>query len=343
MPLKDPKGEVVAFLNLPYDLAGSRNIGSQDVAKFLGTLLNVYVIFLLLAGFAAFFIANSVTNPLSVIARKLSNVELGKKNDPIRWDKKDEIGELVQRYNQMILELEESTKNLARSQRESAWREMAKQVAHEIKNPLTPMKLNIQLLDKVSKMDPEKSAKMIERVSKTLIEQIDGLALIASEFSNFAKMPLANNEVLLLNEIVHSTYNLFKEEKNVQLYLKMDENPCLIYADKTQMMRVLNNLLKNAIQSIPEDKDGLIKITLQKDQDSALISIEDNGVGIPDAQKEDIFVPNFTTKSSGSGIGLAMSKTIIEMAKGDIYFHSVVDEGSTFHVRIPLTDKKAIG
>jgi signal transduction histidine kinase len=335
VPLKDKQDVTIAYLNLPYDLAGSRNIGSQDVAEFLGTLLNVYVIFLLIAGGAAFFIANSVTNPLSVIGAKLDAVELGKKNEPLIWTNKDEIGELVDRYNSMIVELEESTKELARSQRESAWREMAKQIAHEIKNPLTPMKLNIQLLERVVNTNPEKAQKMVQRVSKTLIEQIDSLAHIASEFSTFAKMPKANKEQLLLNELVNNAYSLFKEEENVQLYLDMTEEECFVYADKTQIMRVLNNLLKNAIQAIPDDQPGIIKVALQMINQTVLIRVSDNGCGIPDAQKDDIFVPNFTTKSSGTGIGLAMSKTIVQMAKGKIYFQSEEGKGTDFFVELP--------
>ncbi len=336
VPLKDKNEITIAYLNLPYDLAGSRNIGSQDVAEFLGALLNVYVIFLLIAGGAAFFIANSVTNPLSVIAKKLARIQLGKKNDPIIWDKNDEIGELVDRYNKMIKELEENTKKLARSQRESAWREMAKQVAHEIKNPLTPMKLNIQLFERVVNNNPEKAQKMVKRVTKTLIEQIDSLAHIASEFSSFAKMPIANNEKLNLSELVKSAYSLFKEEENVQLYLDIAKKDCSIFADRTQIMRVLNNLLKNAIQAIPEDQPGIIRVSLSATKTTAIIKVSDNGCGIPEEQEEDIFVPNFTTKSSGTGIGLAMSKTIVEMAKGNIYFESKVGKGSDFYVELPL-------
>lgn len=336
VPLKDRNDVTIAYLNLPYDLAGSRNIGSQDVAKLLGALLNVYVIFLLIAGLAAFFIANSVTNPLSVIGQRLDQVELGRTNDPIEWKNDDEIGELVERYNQMIKELEDSTRKLTQSQRESAWREMAKQVAHEIKNPLTPMKLNIQLLERVVDSNPEKAKKMVKRVSNTLIEQIDSLAHIASEFSNFAKMPTANNEELNLNELVTNAYSLFSEEENVQLFLTMTDRACSVFADKTQVMRVLNNLLKNAIQAIPNDTPGIIKVRLAATSTTAIISVSDNGCGIPESQKDDIFIPNFTTKSSGTGIGLAMSKTIVEMAKGKIYFESEEGKGTEFYVELPL-------
>ncbi len=336
VPLKDKLGNTVAFLNLPYDLASNNNIGSQDVIKFLGALLNVYVLFLLLAGVAAFIIASSVTYPLSVIGEKLDKVKLGQKNEPIEWANKDEIGELVERYNHMIKELEDNTKKLARSQRESAWREMAKQVAHEIKNPLTPMKLNIQLLQRVVNTKPEKAQQMVNRVASALIEQIDSLAHIASEFSNFAKMPTANNETLHLNTLVQNAYELFREEENMDVSIKITAEDCYIFADRTQIMRVLNNLLKNAVQAVPEDQQGEINVLLAQTKTIAIVKVSDNGVGIPEEQADDIFVPNFTTKSSGTGIGLAMSQKIVEMAKGNIYFQSEVGKGTDFIVELPL-------
>ncbi|MCP4441675.1 MAG: HAMP domain-containing histidine kinase [Aureispira sp.] len=334
VPLKNKEDSTIAYLNLPYDIAGS-NVGSQDVAKFLGALLNVYVLFLLLAGAIALLIANTITRPLSVIGEKLKEVKLGQKNEPIEWDNEDEIGDLVQRYNEMIVELEQSTEQLARSQRESAWRDMAKQVAHEIKNPLTPMKLNIQLLQRVMTLQPDKAKKMVDRVSNTLIEQIDSLAHIASEFSNFAKMPQAQNEVLHLNRLVWNVYNLFKEEENMQLSANISDDDCYIFADKTQITRVLNNLLKNAVQAIPEDQIGKIEVDMYMTSKTAIVCVKDNGTGIPEDKKDEIFVPNFTTKSSGTGIGLSMSKTIVEMAKGVIYFESEEGKGTEFYVEIP--------
>jgi two-component system nitrogen regulation sensor histidine kinase NtrY len=340
VPLKNKKGEVIAYLNLPYDLAGSKNIRSQDVAEFLGALLNVYVIFLLLAGLVAFLIANSVTRPLSVIGEKLRLIKVGEKNEPIIWKSKDEIGNFVARFNDMIKALEESTQELARTQRESAWRDMAKQVAHEIKNPLTPMKLQIQMLERAAEKDPEKAQKMMKRVAKTLVEQIDNLAHIASEFSNFAKMPVAQNEHFTLNPMVEGVYTLFHEEENVQLRLNMIEEELNVFADKSQILRVLNNLVKNAIQAIPDDRPGIISLALYEKDGYAVIKVSDNGVGIPADKHNDIFTPYFTTKSSGTGIGLAMSKNIVEIAKGRIYFESKVNVGTDFYVELPIQEDK---
>lgn len=335
--LKDKSNLTKAYLNVPYYVENNQGLNAQDIEAFLSTVLNVYVFFLLLIGLASFLIAKSITRPLSVIGAKLNNIQFGEKNDPIEWQTDDEIGVLIKQYNHMIEALEDSSKKLARSQRESAWRDMAKQVAHEIRNPLTPMKLNIQLLERVFNKDPEKAKKMVQRVSATLVEQIDSLAHIASEFSNFAQMPIANNESLALNNLVENAYALFKEEQNIELSLSLPKETCTVFADKNQIMRVLNNLIKNAIQAFPSDENGNVNITLKKkDNETAFILVKDDGCGIPIDKAEDIFTPNFTTKSSGTGIGLSMTKNIVEAIGGVIYFESADGIGTTFYVELPL-------
>lgn len=336
VPLKNRQNETVAFLNLPYDLIGSNNIRSRDVAEFLGALLNVYVIFLLLAGIVAFLLANSITRPLAVISEKLRIIKIGGKNEKIEWNSKDEIGEFVERFNSMIEELDNSTRELARTQRETAWREMARQVAHEIKNPLTPMKLQIQMLERAADKDIEKAREMMKKATKSLIQQIDNLAHIASEFSNFAKMPTANNKPFELNQLVESVYTLFKEEENIQLRFHASEDKINVFADENQILRVLNNLVKNAIQAIPFDRPGIIQIALYKNKGVAIVKVSDNGSGISEERKENIFTPYFTTKSSGTGIGLAMAKSIVEAAKGNLYFESKEDIGTDFYMELPL-------
>jgi two-component system, NtrC family, nitrogen regulation sensor histidine kinase NtrY len=339
VPLVDKNDQTVAFLNLPYDFAGNTNLQSQDVAQFLGTLLNVYVIFLMLAGIVALILANSVTRPLAIIGEKLRAIQLGGKNEKIDWKSRDEdISEFISRYNHMIEELDESTKELARTQRESAWREMARQVAHEIKNPLTPMKLQIQMLERAGDKDAEKARDMIKKVAKGLIVQIDILTNIANEFSNFAKMPAAKNENLILNELAEEVCSFFSEEENVSLELNLSDEKLMIFADKEQITRVLNNLIKNAIQAIPSERAGKVIVSLYRTAFYAVIKVSDNGTGIPEDRKDNIFTPYFTTKSSGTGIGLTMSKNIVESAKGQIYFQSKENIGTDFIVEIPLAD-----
>ena len=214
---------------------------------------------------------------------------------------------------------------------------MAKQVAHEIKNPLTPMKLSIQYLQHALRSDPGRAVEMISRVSKTLIEQIDGLARIATEFSNFAKMPKAQNEQLNLNEAVSSVYNLFTEhqEPAEDIQLILPEYPVPAFADKGQLIRVLNNLLKNAQQAIPEGRHGQIIIQLYQHDGNSIIKVSDNGSGIPEEVQPKVFEPNFTTKSSGMGLGLAMCKGMVEAAGGRLYFKTSKDEGTDFFVELP--------
>jgi nitrogen fixation/metabolism regulation signal transduction histidine kinase len=238
----------------------------------------------------------------------------------------------------MIRQITESTVQLAQSQKEVAWREMAKQVAHEIKNPLTPMKLSLQLLQRASKSSsPEEFKAMAQRLSISLLEQIDGLADIATAFSNFARMPEAQNENLNLNELVASTFELFRNDAaELDMHLEICFEICQIYADKTQIIRVLNNLIKNAIQAIPENQKGKITVALTTQNQNAIIQVTDNGHGIPPEKKANIFVPNFTTKSSGMGLGLAMSKNIIEAASGTLSFQSNPNVQTTFTISLPL-------
>ncbi len=333
--LLDIEGNPIAYLGMPY-FDGQSKLQS-DTSDFIGTLLNVYVILLLLAGLIAIFIANSITRPLTQIGDKLKDVKIGKKNEPIEWKSKDELGALIGEYNKMIKKLEDSTHLLAQSERESAWREMAKQVAHEIKNPLTPMKLSIQYLQHAYHSNPANMESMLKRVSKTLIEQIDNLAQIATEFSNFAKMPRAENERFAVNDLVQSVFDLFSERDDMTMTIHLTDEKLMIFADKNQLMRVFNNLIKNAIQAIPEDKQGQIDVRLdKKGEDLVELKVMDNGSGITEDMKEFIFVPHITTKSSGTGLGLAISKSIIEALDGNIYFESVPNVGTTFVVELPI-------
>jgi|GEM_PF-1970847 len=324
-----------AIIGLPY-YSEQGNL-RQDITSFIGTLLNVYVLLLLLAGTIAILIANSVTRPLTLISENLKRVRLGQKNEPIQWNRTDELGELISQYNHMVNELEDSANLLAQSERESAWREMAKQVAHEIKNPLTPMKLNVQLLSRIYDTDPEQGRDRLKAVAQDLIQQIDNLSRIASEFGNFAKMPSAQNEIINLNQVMQSVFNVFSERENMDLELNLPNKDIFVFADSGQLMRVMNNVIKNAIQAIPEEKYGEIVISLQPDHGDAHIRIRDNGVGISISETK-VFEPNFTTKSSGMGLGLSMSKKIIENANGSISFESTPNVETVFHIKLPMVD-----
>lgn len=340
-PIRSKDNKVIGYLDLPY--FSKQTELNNEISEFLVALINFYILLFALAIILALIISNRITQPLRIISDSLSNIRLGKRNKLIELSRKDEIGALVNEYNRMVEELAISAELLAKSERESAWREMAKQVAHEIKNPLTPMKLSIQHLERAWKDNPEQMKEMIERTTKTLIEQIDTLSNIATEFSNFALMPKVNNEVFDLKQVVENTYDLYKETDGIKImfsvYLK-DENESsiknlFIYADKEQLLRAFSNLVKNAIQAIPEETKGLINVTISDDENNYIVSISDNGVGIPEDKFDKIFVPNFTTKTAGMGLGLAMVKNSIESTGGKVWFESKPDIGTTFYVSIP--------
>jgi two-component system, NtrC family, nitrogen regulation sensor histidine kinase NtrY len=336
VPLHVPgQVQAAAYLGIPY-YSEDKSL-RRDLFEFMGALLNVYVFLLLFAAGISIAVANSITEPIAKIGEKLRGLKLGR-NEPLEWSGKDEIGELIAEYNHMIAKLEESAERLMQSEREGAWREMAKQVAHEIKNPLTPMKLSIQYLIHAYRSNPQDAASLLDRMSKTLVEQIDSLSQIASEFSNFAQMPKAHNETFLLNELIESAYQLFRENQHagLEITLILPQEPFTVHADKSHLMRVLANLIKNAAQAIPGDRAGKIVLSLTRENDMAVIKVSDNGAGIPEDMREKVFSPNFTTKSSGMGLGLAISKSIIDSNGGRLYFHTETGEGTDFFVEIPL-------
>lgn len=327
--------QLMGFAGLPYYPGHTE--AANSVKDFMGTLLNVYVFLLLIAGAFALAVANSITRPMTVLGQKLKEFKLGKSNEPIEWKAKDELGLLIQEYNQMIVKLDESADLLALTEREVAWREMAKQVAHEIKNPLTPMRLSIQHLQHaMQNADPIESRQLVQRVGMTLIEQIDNLSRIAAEFSTFAKMPKPQYEKIILNDLVASVHDLFKkrDDMDFNLYVPIDE--IYVNADKSHLLRVLNNLIKNAIQAIPGSRRGVIDIRLEKQGDRAIIQVSDNGKGISREMREKVFYPNFTTKTSGTGLGLAISKNIVESFGGRIYFETEEGVGTKFYFELPL-------
>jgi two-component system nitrogen regulation sensor histidine kinase NtrY len=335
VPFVNIDNRLLAYLNLPYFT--KENLLKKEVATLVVAIVNVFVLLILLTIAVAIVISNQITKPLRLVQQKFSEIKLGRKYEQIHYDRNDEISGLVSEYNRMVEELARNVELLARSERESAWREMAKQIAHEIKNPLTPMKLSVQHLLRSWKDGEEKYGENISKVTATLIEQIDNLSAIASEFSNFAKMPTAHNQKIDLVQKIKNTTSLFSNTRNIEIKTNFHNNKkVLVYADKEQLSRVFINLLKNAIQSIPDERDGKIEVELITEGDSALVKIRDNGKGIPDELKDSLFMPNFTTKSSGMGMGLAIVKNIIESCNGKIDFETQLGKGTTFIIRLSL-------
>ncbi|NNE76346.1 MAG: GHKL domain-containing protein [Pricia sp.] len=329
--IKDNRFKPIGILNLPYYEDDSFN--NMELKEFLMRLGGVYFLMLLLAIGLAYFISTYITRSLQTISDLLGKTDLTKKNQKIIIENpSEEIEKLVSAYNAMIDELEHSAVKLARSEREQAWREMAKQVAHEIKNPLTPMRLSVQSFQrKFDPKDPEIEKKVAE-YSKTLIQQIDTMSSIASAFSNFAEMPAQQNETLNVVKIVKLALDIFNEE---YIHFISEEEEIIAKLDRTQLIRVVTNLVKNAIQAVPEVEHPRILVSVASEGDMVKICVADNGVGIEDGFKDKIFEPKFTTKSSGTGLGLGMVKNIVETYHGSINFTSQPEKGTVFTVKFP--------
>lgn len=332
-PLRNSQHQTIAYLQLPF-FANAADY-TERIGTLLNVMINVYALVFIAIGLFAVIIARQITAPLNFIQYNLSKTIYGKKNEPIKWARNDEIGALVQEYNNMIAALETSAKKLAQSERENAWREMAKQVAHEIKNPLTPLKLGLQLLDKSWRDKDPKFDQKFERFSNSFVEQIESLSNIASEFSAFAKMPDTRIERINIFDMLGQAVIIFKQMDNVSIRMMTQETPFHISADRDQLLRCFNNLLKNAIEATPTGRACLIEINFLVTSKNVLLTIKDNGNGIPENMRDKIFEPNFTTKSSGTGLGLAFVKNSIENANGKVWFETNMGVGTTFYLNFP--------
>ena len=334
-PIINNMGDYLGFINLPYFSRGDEL--KQEISTFIVAFINLYVLLFLASVIVAVLLANQITRPLSMVREKLKGIQLVKKNEQINYQRDDEIGALIKEYNRKVEELAESADLLARTERELAWREMAKQIAHEIKNPLTPMKLNIQYLQRAKDAKEEHFDEYFNRVTRILIEQIDNLSEIATEFSNFAKIPKAKNEVFNLTDQLKKVTGLFESSTYIDFSVQLGgQNELFVFADHEQISRAVVNLIKNAIQSIPAKRNGKVQVVLEQNDQYAVISVKDNGAGIPEDIRQQMFQPNFTTKSSGMGLGLAIVKKIIENARGNIWFETELGNGTTFFVEIPI-------
>lgn len=327
-------GQIEGYLQLPY--FNRQEDLKQEQAGFFVALFNIYLIILVLLGVLTAFLVRTLTKPLSLITHQIKQTSLTNQNDKISWDKDDEIGLLITEYNAMVDKLEHSAKQLADNKQAEAWQEMAKQVAHEIKNPLTPMKLNIQQLQRAWKDEHHNLDNIFNKVTGILISQIESLAKIASEFSSFAKMPNLKLEKFELCIILEQIAQLYNAQKSI-VFVQNNLPNLIITADKDQLFRAINNIVKNGIQAVGEDIDVKIDIGVKKlDESNIQILISDNGSGIEESKKDKIFIPNFSTKSSGMGLGLAIVKQVIENHGGSISFTTQIEEGTCFKLIIPI-------
>lgn len=333
--VRDAKsGEVRNYINIPY--FSSQIDLNQEISNFLVTIINLNAFIFLIAGIIALFITNKITQTFSVIGDKMRAITLGRTNEEIVWTKNDEIGDLVKQYNKMVHELEQSAEALAKSEREGAWREMARQVAHEIKNPLTPMKLSIQYLQRAINNNQANVKELTTNVAHTLIEQIDHLSKIAADFSQFANIGNKKIELVDLHAIIGSLVELYQANPKVEIAWEKVQGSIVLKADKTQMNRLFTNLLANAVDACEEMTSCKIRIEESRKDGYGIIQIIDNGEGIPEEIQSKIFIPNFTTKTSGTGLGLAMCKSIVEQSQGHIWFETEPGKGTRFFVQLPI-------
>lgn len=333
-PIMNSAGKLIAIVNIPY-FARTADI-SSDISSIVAAIINVYIILLLAAILGGTIVSNSLSRPLAEISRKMKLIDISGQAEHINYRNQDELGVLVGAYNKMVDDLEESTKRLAQTEREHAWSEMARQIAHEIKNPLTPMRLSIQHLIRMKQRGVEGWENKFEEVAGSILEQIDILSDTASEFSSFAKFYHEDNTVINLYSIITEQKILFDTRDNIKILFDYESEECLVFARKGQIIRVFVNLLSNAVQALEAIGRGYIKISLLRKNGGYIVSIEDNGYGVKEEDVVKLFKPNFTTKSSGTGLGLAISRNIIEQSGGTIHYSKSDLGGANFSFVLPV-------
>lgn len=329
--LYNDNNEEIGILHIPY--LENRSDQANELKEFLSRLaLGFFFMFVIGMAFSLF-ISRYITKSITTVSEKMNEMRLNKRNEKIEIKGKNkEIHVLIEAYNSMVDDLEESAVKLAQSEREEAWREMAKQVAHEIKNPLTPMRLTVQSFErKFDPTDPDIEQKLKE-YSTTIIQQIDVMSSIASAFSDFAKMPTQKRAEINIVEVVKHATEIFTEP---YISFSSDVEVLIMNLDKLQITRVITNLIKNAIQAIEETENPSVKIKIISQKTDILIEVIDNGKGISDEDKDKVFEPKFTTKTSGMGLGLPMIKNIIEAYGGTLYFESQKNIATIFTVQLP--------
>jgi signal transduction histidine kinase len=332
-PVRNPLGEVIGYLNIPYFMQ-ERELTSR-IATFLVALINLYLLLFVLLISVSVIMARALTEPLDLIRNHLRRASLRGNDSFLVWHNQDEIGKLVEEYNTALATLKENAARLSRSEREGAWKEIAQRVAHEISNPLTPMKLSIQRLQHAFAEDREDIQPLFDKVTNLLIGQIDALSELASNFGEYAKIPLGRPDRIVPSVIIKHTAELFSINSDIDIRLDLQDEDAAVFMDKNHFTQAFNNLMKNAMQAIPEGRHGLILLRMHTDPNWIYMEVHDNGTGIPEEMQEKIFIPHFSTKSFGTGQGLAITREMIEFAGGQINFETRAGEGTTFFVRLP--------
>ena len=335
--LKSYDQRLLGVLSIPY--FDSNSSLERQIIDIVASVLIVFTMMLLIFLFVSYLAANLLIDPLRALTRKISKTSLNQPNEPILWHSNDEIGTLIKKYNKMLVNLDSSKQELSSTEKQSAWREMAKQVAHEIKNPLTPMKLTLQQLQRTIRRDDPDALTKVSRAMESVIEQIDNIGYIAQSFSDIAMMPPPKKEEFEVTSVLDKAYELHSSDNSLVLHREIEPGPLYVNGDRQQFGASINNLIINARQSVPASRPPEITLKLYTHNDNVIVEVRDNGSGIPANIRSRVFLPNFTTREGGTGLGLAMAKRIIEYAGGSIWFETEEDVGTTFFLSLPLVKR----
>jgi signal transduction histidine kinase len=336
--LNSSEGRLLGVLSVPFYEA--RSSLEKQVLAVIGSILNTFTTVFLLLLALSYFASRALTVPLRLITQRLRRTNLDRPNEPLDWKSDDEIGLLIGEYNRMIAKLEDSKQALSQSEKQSAWREMAKQVAHEIKNPLTPMKLTLQQLHRILPAENPSTKRLVDKAFSSLIDQIDNISDIANSFADFAKMPVPKNELFDLVPVVQKTLHLYSDDRNINLRTNVRPRSAYVVGDAQLMSRILTNLIINAVQAVPASRKPEIRVSLTTGDEFVVLEVSDNGAGIPEPIRQKVFMPNFSTKDGGNGVGLAVAKRGVEHANGSIWFETSEEKGTTFYISLPLAEVK---
>ena len=331
MILKNNMLEPIAIVYFPFYHNDASYVNVFN--KYLNYIFIVNLFVIAFGIWLSWIISNHLTRAVTKFSDLVNRITLFENDpQPIRYYQNDELNQLVKAYNKMILQIKEQKERLSFKDKEEAWREMAKQVAHEVKNPLTPMKLTIQNFER--KFDPTDVDihKKVKHLSKTMVDQIDLVATVANAFSQFAQLPEKNNEIFNLNKEVKNIINIFSDEK---IYFHSNKDQIMIEMDKIYLSRIITNLVSNASQANDEERENIINVDVEQRQKRIIITVDDNGIGIAEEHYGRIFEPNFTSKSSGMGLGLTMVRKMVEDYKGEISVKSELGKGTTFTISLP--------
>jgi signal transduction histidine kinase len=334
--IKSPDdGSLISILSIPF--FGSEEIINRNLTGLIVNILGIFTIIFIGFIILSFIASNYLTFPLRFVTERLRRTTLTGINEPLQYNSTDEIGRMVSEYNKMLLKLEESKKALAQTEKEAAWREMAKQVAHEIKNPLTPMKLTLQHLNmRLSDLQESERSKF-EKSINSLLHNIDTLSDIATSFSDYAHMPIPEEERFDIVKLLKRSINIYINNREIEFHTDIPNEDIHVVGDPNWIGRSVSNLIINGIQAVEKGIKPVIHLSLKETtQNRVLITVEDNGKGIPEEIREKVFMPNFSTKYSGSGIGLAITKRAVEHAGGKLWFDTKIGIGTSFYIELPV-------